>query len=238
MFLLQNSNFHRWDSQWHHQWNVDTWVPEATSRGRPLLREHLWNFSIIKDLMLFNKTTLKMYKTDLTNRLHQVHVVHEVSLPQIDGELRGEHSCQNSQSVQQQEEQEKQVKTMKRKTHLSIWTGFLKNSKKQRETGGSVKRSALIVYWLVIHWILKNPLRRLTEQHTHKQTLRRLIIIIIFVLARSSFLSPCLSDAVTSLTIVSLPRFIISCRAPLLFSFLLTQFHREASRLGDLSTCN
>lgn len=28
----------------------------------------------------------------LTNRLHQVHVVHKVSLPQIDGELREEHS--------------------------------------------------------------------------------------------------------------------------------------------------
>lgn len=39
-----------------------------------------------------------LVKTDLTNRLHQVHVVHKVSFPQVDGELREEHSCQISQS--------------------------------------------------------------------------------------------------------------------------------------------
>lgn len=38
-------------------------------------------------------------ETDLTDRFHQVHVVHKVSLPQIDSELRAEHNCQNSQSA-------------------------------------------------------------------------------------------------------------------------------------------
>lgn len=49
-----------------------------------------------------------MTENRLTNRLHQVHVVHKVSLPQIDGELREEHSHdqpisrQISQSISRQ----------------------------------------------------------------------------------------------------------------------------------------
>lgn len=39
-----------------------------------------------------------LVNTDLTNRLHQVHVVHKVSFPQVDCELMEEHSCQSSQS--------------------------------------------------------------------------------------------------------------------------------------------